>query len=220
MKGILAVLEVTGVTAFTWFVYKAMKLREPGTFNCSPGLAMIIVAFIMVSLRRREFQTYGIASVGWHSGLNLAAAIFLLMLLGGAVEFALFPAAGLLTPPDRPVHIAFGDAAVRIPFYLTILLLLTRPRWQRSLERVPLSFTLFILAVLLIAAPVFAACGGAPLSIAAGRAASLVFFTGLGEELFFRGYVQSRLNGTFGRPWRFLARTSDRAFSCRPCSLD
>lgn len=29
-----------------------------------------------------------------------------------------------------------------------------------------------------------------------------LFFVGLGEELFFRGYVQSRLNEAFGRPYR------------------
>lgn len=29
----------------------------------------------------------------------------------------------------------------------------------------------------------------------------LVAFTAVGEELFFRGYIQSRLNGVFGRPW-------------------
>lgn len=38
-------------------------------------------------------------------------------------------------------------------------------------------------------------------------AAALAFFghvavTAVGEELFFRGYIQSRLNGPFGRPWR------------------
>nr|MBC7243975.1 CPBP family intramembrane metalloprotease [Chloroflexota bacterium] len=30
-----------------------------------------------------------------------------------------------------------------------------------------------------------------------------VFFLGLGEELFFRGYIQSRLNAVFGRPFQF-----------------
>jgi membrane protease YdiL (CAAX protease family) len=31
-----------------------------------------------------------------------------------------------------------------------------------------------------------------------------VFFLGLGEELLFRGYIQSRLNIAFGRPFRFF----------------
>ena len=32
----------------------------------------------------------------------------------------------------------------------------------------------------------------------------LVLGAGCGEEVFFRGYVQSRLNQSFGRPWRVL----------------
>jgi hypothetical protein len=28
------------------------------------------------------------------------------------------------------------------------------------------------------------------------------FFAGFGEEILFRGYMQSRLNEDFGRPWR------------------
>lgn len=31
-----------------------------------------------------------------------------------------------------------------------------------------------------------------------------VFFLGLGEELLFRGYIQSRLNAAFGKPFRFF----------------
>jgi membrane protease YdiL (CAAX protease family) len=30
-----------------------------------------------------------------------------------------------------------------------------------------------------------------------------IFFLGLGEELLFRGYIQSRLSATWGRPFRF-----------------
>jgi membrane protease YdiL (CAAX protease family) len=30
----------------------------------------------------------------------------------------------------------------------------------------------------------------------------LFFCAGFGEEIFFRGYIQSRINQSFGRPWR------------------
>jgi membrane protease YdiL (CAAX protease family) len=32
----------------------------------------------------------------------------------------------------------------------------------------------------------------------------LFFGAGFGEEIFFRGFIQSRLNEAFGRPWRIL----------------
>lgn len=202
-KRFTAVLEVTVVTAITWAAYKAMKLVEPGGFNYSPGLAMLLAASILSMLHWREFASYGIVSAKWRSGLNLGVAFTLIMLLGGAVELALFPS-DLLAPTNKPLYVALRSAAFRVPFYLAILLLLLRVPWRKPLERVTLAFALSILAALLIAAPAFAVCRGAPPSNVACLAVSLVFFTGLGEEVFFRGYVQSRLNGVFGRPWRFL----------------
>lgn len=202
MKRIAAVLEVTAVTALTWAAYKAMKLVEPGGLNYSPGLAMLAAASILLLLHRREFASYGIVSAGWRSGLNLGVVLALLMLLGGAIEMALFPSS-LLPPTKRSIQVSLVRETVRIPIYLLILFLLMRWNWRRALERVPLMCTLSLLTALVIAAPAFAAYRGAPGSHAAGVATSLVFFTAIGEEVFFRGYVQSRLNGVFGRPWRF-----------------
>lgn len=202
MKRASAVLEVTVVTALTWAAYKAMKLVEPGNFNVSPGLAMLVAAGILIAWRRREFAAYGIVSPEWRSGLNLGVVLGLLMLLGGALELALFPDS-LLPPTHQPVHLAYRLAVFRVPLYLSVLLALSRLR-PRPLERMPLAATLLILAVLLVAAPAFAVYRGAALPDVVGRAAALVFCTGLGEELFFRGYIQSHLNVVFGRPWRLL----------------
>jgi uncharacterized protein len=49
---------------------------------------------------------------------------------------------------------------------------------------------------------------GDPVSMAAAAPAVstfvfYLFFVGVGEELLFRGYIQSRLNHSFGRPYRF-----------------
>jgi uncharacterized protein len=203
MRRVTAILEVTVVTALVWAAYKAMKLAEPRGFNCSPGIAMLIAASIMVSLRRRDFESYGIASAQWRSALTLGLAFVVPALLGGAVVALRFP--GVLEPPTRrPVDVTLVIEVIQVVVYLAIVFLMIRLGWQRFLDRVPLTVTLLFLAALLIAAPAVAVYRGALLSNAAGRAASLVLLTGFGEELFFRGYVQSRLNGVFGRPWRFL----------------
>jgi membrane protease YdiL (CAAX protease family) len=50
--------------------------------------------------------------------------------------------------------------------------------------------------------------GNATANASVGRALSAllfyVFFLGFGEELLFRGYIQSRLNMAFGRPFAFF----------------
>ena len=204
MKGFAAILEVTAVTAVTWFAYKTLKhFVEPAGSNYSPGFAMLVAAAVMLVLRRRDFASYGILSGGWRSGLNLGVLFALLMLVVGGVEIAFFPTL-LGSPADWTNLVTFGIHALRIPAYLALFFLLLRLQWRRSLERVPLACTLALLVALLVAAPAYAVYRGAPPSPVAGLATSLVFFTALGEELFFRGYVQSRLNGVFGRPWRIL----------------
>ena len=62
-----------------------------------------------------------------------------------------------------------------------------------------------IIALLLCASPVFAAVWvGASVRHAVLSLLWMGFIAGFGEELFFRGYIQSHVNETFGRPWSFL----------------
>ena len=125
MQRFTAVLEVTAVTAIMWAAYKAMKLVEPGGFNYSPGLAMLIAASVLSIWHWREFKSYGIVSTKWRSGVNLGVAFTLLMLLGDAVELAFF-SSDFLAPTNKPLYAALRSGAFRIPFYLTILLVLLR----------------------------------------------------------------------------------------------
>ena len=201
MKRVAAVLEVTSVTALTWALYKAMKLVERGGFNVSPGLAMMVVATVMLALRRRESASYGIVPERPRHGVNLGAAILVVSLLGGALVAALSPV-GLRSSGDLPSRIALGRVVLWTPACFAVLFLV-RSEWRRWLGRVPLAWTLTLIGALAVAAPALAVDRGAPPWEAAAVASSLVFFTGFGEELFFRGYVQSRLNNVFGRPWRF-----------------
>jgi hypothetical protein len=48
---------------------------------------MLAASSIMMSLRWREFASYGIASPKWRSGVNLGLAFSLLMLLAGAFQW-------------------------------------------------------------------------------------------------------------------------------------
>jgi membrane protease YdiL (CAAX protease family) len=203
MQRVMAILEVTIVTGLTWVAYKALKLIEPGGFGCSPGFAMIVVATGMLILRRRDFASYGVVSREGRRGLTLGVVIGFVLVLGDVILMTLVPIASG-TPVSMPAHVYFGLRGTFVLACLGFVFLIVRRKWHRSVQHIPLACTLALLALLLLVPPVFAISTGAPLWQATGLAGSLVFFTGFGEELFFRGYVQSRLNGVFGRPWRFL----------------
>jgi uncharacterized protein len=203
---ILVVAEVTCATAVVVAAYKWLKTIEPAGFNASPGLTMMLAATAMLLVHRRDFASYGILSKRWRFGVSIGLAFGLISLAMGLVELALFPL-GKLTPTEIPTSTELGIAAIRLPGYTVILLLLTRVSWQRAIERMSVTLSMGLLIVLLAAAPLVAIYLGGAVDRALGLTASLALCTGFGEELFFRGYVQSRLNGAFGRPWRLLGAT-------------
>jgi membrane protease YdiL (CAAX protease family) len=87
---------------------------------------------------------------------------------------------------------------------LTILLVVFLMRERRLVRRVPPVVSLLVL-VGLVSLPVILAIlfhrGVVNMLL---RVLWLFFGAGFGEEVFFRGYIQSRLNQSFGRPWRVL----------------
>jgi membrane protease YdiL (CAAX protease family) len=198
-----AVVEVCLVTLLTVCIYKALKTVEPLGFNCSPGITMIVAATLMILLRRRDFATYGVVANRWRFGVNMGAAISLVLLLDGLAEVALL-GTGMSTPLSMPTSAVLGAAALRIPTVLISFLIATRPASRQALERTPVIGTILLLVALGLAAPGLAIYRGAPAWQVAGLVTSLTFCTALGEELFFRGYVQSRLNNVFGRPWQLF----------------
>src|SRR5262245_25330112 len=129
MQRISATLEVTAVTVLTWVAYKAMKLVEPGGFNCSPGVAMILAAAGMVVLHRRAFTSYGVLSGQWREALTLGVAFNLLWVSAGVVLVSLLPI-GAATPASRPFPITLGVCAVLALLSLAFFYPLVRLRWM------------------------------------------------------------------------------------------
>ena len=85
----------------------------------------------------------------------------------------------------------------------TLLLLWSLRRFEPRIERAPQALALLGLALLLFFAGTVILRAGPP----EGGALMVLWVllgAGAGEEVFFRGYVQSRLNESFGRPWCLL----------------
>jgi membrane protease YdiL (CAAX protease family) len=75
-------------------------------------------------------------------------------------------------------------------------------RRRPVLSRVPLSFCVAILVGLVCLPLVVAWHFQRPVGRTLLTFAWLIVGAGIGEEVFYRGYIQSRINETFGRPYR------------------
>jgi membrane protease YdiL (CAAX protease family) len=206
---LLVLVEVLLAFAVVYVAYRSFKHFTPlGRFevgeglNFSPGATMILFSVAMIGLRRRSFDAYGLTVKDWPYHLNLGIfwALFGMMVAGcvlatGLIQF------DPLTPPDLPRALAASAGVLVFTLLLAWFLRTDRP----LLRRIPPLVGLLVLAVLLATPVVLTAYSHR-------QPASYVFLTvlwnffgaGFGEEIFFRGYLQSRVNEAFGRPWTFL----------------
>ena len=204
-----ALAEVLLAFAFVHVTYRSFKhftalgqLEGAPGLNFSPGITMILFTLAMIVLRRRNFAEYGLGSSGWQYNVNIA--LLWVVLEVTAVLLFIF-----LTPfpvdPLNPPHLAKAMAVSLGYLVLTVFLALSLMRDWKFLTRVPAQFSLLILAGFLLL-PVFLAVvfQRSPPENVALSVLWLFFGAGFGEEIFFRGYCQSRLNEAFGRPWTLL----------------
>ena len=79
---------------------------------------------------------------------------------------------------------------------------------RRDPPRTGIGWKLAIFAVLLVLPSLVASLAGKMSAGFVGLQAYYLFGTGFGEEIRARGYVQSRLNEAFGRPWLIWGHNS------------
>jgi membrane protease YdiL (CAAX protease family) len=181
-----AVLEVVSMTALAHVAYKALKLVEPPGQNFAPGLVLLLASAALLWIHRRDLEAYGIVSPAWREGVSLGV-------VASSVTFGLWlvsSSAGLRSIGALACIVTAAVAGAE--------------RRRRSLARIRPALGLLLLAGILAAVLSIAVALGTPLGAAASTLTGRVVFTGLGEELFFRGYAQSRLNLAFGRTSRIL----------------
>jgi membrane protease YdiL (CAAX protease family) len=205
---IAAVAEVVAAFALLHLGYRSFKhftglgrQEVDAGLNFSPGAAMILFTAAALLLGRRRCADYGLTSAGWRYHLNVGVLWSVVMVVAAGV---LIRAAALhydpLRPPDTKRAAIF--AVAELVNALLLLLLLRRDRgWLR---RVPAAVGLFALLVLLAVPPALALAGGRPVVPVLLAVLWLFFGAGFGEEVFFRGYVQSRVDEALGRPCRLL----------------
>ncbi len=203
-----AVVEVVAALAFVHVAYRSFKHFTPlgqaegsSGLNFSAGAAMILFTVAFLAISRRSFAEYGLTVTGWRRGLNIGLLWGLLVVIIAGVVIKLAQVHfDPLHPPDRQRAIlaTVGELAD------LVLLLLVLRRDRGIIERLPAAVSVPILLAVLSIPTIVALWFDRPVLDALLSTVWLFLCAGFGEEIFFRGCIQSRLDEVFGRPIRFL----------------
>lgn len=150
----------------------------------------LIIPIIILATTRRDFTQYGLSfkKVRYH----LISALICLIPVGiSVVSFAFVE------------HTSIAGSFILALDHLVLLLVLAMLlKKERSLIMVILFGILFFGSIMYA----FIACPTLPITIMdkSIRFVYFLIFVGFGEEIYFRGYMQSRLNSAFRRSYTFL----------------
>jgi CAAX protease family protein len=206
-----ALVEVFLVFIATHVVYRALQRytvlgdwdQAAGT-NFIPGAVFIVATIAQLVIGRRRLETYGLSLRCWKSDVSLGLSCCVPILIVAAIALAI---TGSDYDPSRPPDPHGPPQRFRLLGALALglvglLTLLGVNRRRGILTKVPPVVSVALL-VMLLATPAFL---GAYFrrSPVWPTALWLFFGAGVGEEMFFRGYVQSRVDEAFGLPYRLF----------------
>lgn len=187
---IIAVIEVLLVFIITFSLIWLAALLPIGriAWMFLSYIIMITFPLLILIFTRRDLKAYGLNFDRHGEQINLTLAVLPVTLVMGAVT-------GWLLPELIPNAIVTWQGALILSILSILFLVWTA--W--ILRKKPTIET--VLPVFLCVIPLAQGSGIIP-----ERIASFLFYLlllGPGEEFLFRGYIQSRLNEAFGRPFRF-----------------
>ena len=201
-KKVLAVLEVICVAFLlvpflTLGIYRlfpgfeAWQTEQLGfPFAVFVYVVMAAVSLLVILLRRKSLAEYGITFKNLPYQLDIAAACFI-------------PVALSNMPMAMEVdYTSWSGALILAPVQIALLLFLG---WL--LRKKPSIKAVGLMGAGLFLAPGLAQAAGPTLGKALVLFSTFALFVGFGEEILYRGYMQSRLNEVFGKPYQFLGVT-------------
>jgi hypothetical protein len=188
-----AVIEVVVVFALTLFVVALVGISPLGRWERQVTnrvfieyVVMIAVPLLILVVARRNLASYGLSLRNLSYHLSVAAIAFVPM----ALAFFTF---AFLNYRQWSGSLIMAGVQVAVLFVLGWLLKRKPTRDENGT---------------LVGAVALIACSSLAQKATLGNAVSAfvfyIFFLGLGEELLFRGYIQSRLNAAWGKPFQFF----------------
>jgi membrane protease YdiL (CAAX protease family) len=177
------------------------RLEGTAGLNVSTGSVMTLFTVTMLLLFRRNFMEFGLTLKGWHYNLNVGLLWGVLTIAASAL---IVKYSGIRFDPVSPPDMTRGLVASACELTATFLLVWFLMRERLFLRRIPTFVSLIVLIGLLLLPLALAWYSSRPLLNVFLTVLWLFFCAGFGEEIFFRGYIQSRVNQAFGRPYRLM----------------
>ncbi len=195
---ILAVIEVVAVTfvlvpLLTLGLYRlfpqfeAWQTQELGfPFPVFVYVVMVGMALAAILVRRKKLADYGITFKNLNYQLDIAATCFI------PVVFANMPF-GMGVD-----HKSWGGALILAVIQIALLFILA---WL--LKKKPSAGSLSLVGAGMLWIPSLSSAAGTIAGQALVLFMTYAVFVGFGEEILYRGYMHSRLNEAFGKPFTF-----------------
>ncbi len=204
---VLALIEVMVAFVLVHVTFRAIKhftvvgQWNPGR-NFTPGVVMIAFTITALLLCGRRFEVYGLSVKRWSEHLSLGLVCSVLILAVAAFALALtrfhFDASKPPAPHASQFWRIIGLTVIAVPGFLAVLVVLwTR---ARSIRRMPALATVPAMFVLLAVPVIVMKWHHQPAALL--TVLWLFLGAGFGEEIFYRGYIQSRVDEAFGLPFR------------------
>jgi membrane protease YdiL (CAAX protease family) len=188
-----AVVEVVVVFSLTLFLVALAGLSPVGEWvrqatnrAFSEYVVMIAVPLLILVVTRRDLTSYGVSLRNFRYHLDIALTAFV------PVAFASVPF--MFVDETR-----WDGALIMIGVEIAVLFALS---WL--LRRKPTRNESGMLVGALLLVNYSSLAGKATVGNGISALLFYIFFLGLGEELLFRGYILSRLNEAFGKPYQFF----------------
>jgi membrane protease YdiL (CAAX protease family) len=168
-----------------WFNATGLAIiqRQLLGWNYFSHILMIAIGIGMIAVSKGDFKYYGFTLNMWRYDLSIAVTCIIMII--GFIPFT----SNTLTAAVFNITttlVALGVVASK------------KNRVVEITTSQPISKMLSIAPIFLVKANALSGLG-----LIASTAVFQFFFVGFGEEILFRGYIQSRLNQDFGKPWSF-----------------
>ncbi len=160
------------------------------------GLFQMGVPLIVIWLSRRPWADYGVTLAGWQNNLDIGIKAYLVSIIPLVIGIG---GTMLLKLDYRTLPGGVLVALTEIAGIAVMLWVLRRQSEEKALASVRSNVITLVVLLLL---PILVGLAMRRLTLIVISTVVWQFvFSGFGEEIFLRGYVQGRLNQAFGRPW-------------------